>query len=645
MYAYCIFCNFPDMLLYQSSLLQSWKIVCRITILIICCFFLSSQRVYAWVYPEHRLITIAAIQKLTHQQRRSLDFLWNLIQQGYGNRFAISVIDTSRKEKGRLLDFAAWPAIAGDHSCSPADMLNTITNSKWILNVNDIGVKLGEKLLLAKSNSQRSNYLRMSDMQLLKKDDQYATRAGVNSVHFLSPKTDVATPLEQYIQQSTQKGAALNAMGVYAYFHQQAMIKMWTYWHESDKTPGHLSLLMAALADEAFAIHFLQDAFAAGHIAGSWGGAALQKGTHDHYNEEGLEIQTWAGNRKVVKGDAWMREQDINLASTVVAKSLAQFFSMADEEVMPTQVVERTPSNFNVCTNTVMPEFVFNTTVIHQIIEQTPIPGLASGAGSLPRFRAELGPFIGVSTGISGVSVSGGFGPDQKVAGALGGLEANIRFGFGLDGVVNQSGDGLIFIDAGWKQESSSSNNIFYNGGAVATNAITSAIPARSAYNLRLRMPFCLIPGDLILAAPILGLLAPKTYKKMAIAAVNGGLVPWQSAVRTRIGRFQMVLGREIGLSFYGVRTPRDFLIIPDNNNQAVLIEYRSTKIELPIVEYRPFKSFSANQSSGILIQIHTGVDLPHRTKLLAPSTATMPTLQPVWFTGVRVLFNWRRYL
>ena len=143
----------------------------------------------------------------------------------------------------------------------------------------------------------------------------------------------------------------------------------------------------------------------------------------------------------------------------------------------------------------------------------------------------------------------------------MGGMEANIRFGLGLDGVLNQSGDGLIFIQAGWRQDGASSNTFVYSSSSAATNSLASAIPARSAYNLRLRLPFCLIPGDLILASPLL-LFSPNTYKKMGIAAVNGGLIPWQSGIASSIGRFQLILGREVGLTFYGLRNPKDFIII-----------------------------------------------------------------------------------
>ncbi len=81
---------------------------------------------------------------------------------------------------------------------------------------------------------------------------------------------------------------------------------------------------LSALADEAFAIHFLEDAFASGHVAGVWGNASLRKGTHDYYDEHGLEVSTWNGDRLVIKGDAWMRPEDAERAAQTVMQSLAQ---------------------------------------------------------------------------------------------------------------------------------------------------------------------------------------------------------------------------------------------------------------------------------------------------------------------------------
>jgi len=65
----------------------------------------------------------------------------------------------------------------------------------------------------------------------------------------------------------------------------------------------------------------------------------------------------------------------------------------------------------------------------------TPVPGLAEGAGDIPRVRAELGLFIGVVTALRFNGVSSGFSVNQNTSGAIGGIDAAVRLGLGLEGV------------------------------------------------------------------------------------------------------------------------------------------------------------------------------------------------------------------
>ena len=58
-----------------------------------------------------------------------------------------------------------------------------------------------------------------------------------------------------------------------------------------------------------------------------------------------------------------------------------------------------------------------------------------------------------------------------------------------------------------------------------------------------MRVPFWLIPLDLLIAAPLLGTTSPETFTQMAAVAANGGLLPWQAGIATSFGRFQFVLG------------------------------------------------------------------------------------------------------
>ena len=110
-------------------------------------------------------------------------------------------------------------------------------------------------------------------------------------------RLNASIEMKEYFSACLAKGAPLNALGAYSWFHVSAMYKAARYAGENLSPEKRSDLILAALADEAFALHFLEDVYAAGHIAGTWGKAALRKGTHDYYNEKGLEIVTWGGGK------------------------------------------------------------------------------------------------------------------------------------------------------------------------------------------------------------------------------------------------------------------------------------------------------------------------------------------------------------
>lgn len=75
-----------------------------------------------------------------------------------------------------------------------------------------------------------------------------------------------------------------------------------------------------------------------------------------------------------------------------------------------------------------------------------------------------------------------------------------------------------------------------------------------------------------------------------------------------------------------------------------MLINYRSKQFDFPIVEYRPFRTFSLDQSSSLVIQFNIGVDIPHNETVKLPQGIEVPELQPVWYLGLRTAFDWRYY-
>ena len=165
--------------------------------------------------------------------------------------------------------------------------------------------------------AERTNALRTSDTRLQRADVEYATRAGSNNAHFLLPRPRTDTTPKEYAELTLSPGSEINAIGVYAWFHLSALQKATRLASEQLAPAQRQALARAMLADEAFALHFLEDTFAAGHVAGTWGDVSQRKGTHDYYNAAGLEVFTWKGgsDSMVLMGDAHMRPEDAERAA------------------------------------------------------------------------------------------------------------------------------------------------------------------------------------------------------------------------------------------------------------------------------------------------------------------------------------------
>jgi len=611
-----------------------------LTLLLATCLgVLQPATALAWLYPEHRDITVLAIQQLEPAARAVLEQLWSEARTGHETRLCVQLVDTAPGNPV-CIDYAAWPAIAGDHSCSARDLLSTVLDAPWILDVARISARLKKQLATATRRDQHINAVRGSDIELQRADLNYATRAGSNNVHFLLARPDVGMEPAAYAHLVLDSGAELNAMGTYVWYHLRALARA-ARIARGDLTPAaRAQVALAMLADEAFALHFLEDSFAAGHMAGTWGKAPVRKGTHDYYNEHGLEMVTWNGHRFVGKGDAYMRPQDAERAATAVRASLAQLIDALDGKSDTVAAAEGAaatePEAFDVCRESRFPALAGTVAEIRglvPIVAQTPVPALGPGPGELPRFHAELGPFVGFSAGIRGVALAGGFGSTQTGVSTTEGLDGSVRVGIGLEGVLNESGDGLAFAEGGLRLDASTLG--------------AATVPGRGAITARLRVPFWLIPGDLVLAAPVLALSSPQTLQKMAVQAANGGLIPWQVGLATPIGRFQFMLGREVGLSFYRSRQD-DSMPIPTPGvgpTNTTRVAFRSLQVELPFLEYRPFRSFALDQSSSLVLQFYGGFDTPFQSSVVSPEGAPKPGLRTVGLGGIRVVFDWRYYL
>jgi hypothetical protein len=640
---------------------------------------------WGWIYPEHRDIAVRAVQGLDPDRKAAFDRFWQSTREGHESRLCAQGADAAQGLAPSCIDWAAMSGIAGDHSCSSREMWETVRTSDWVLQVADVAAQLKvdlaripitargpsteggpgfvadarRQLASEKDRADRQNALRIADTRLQRADPQYAFRADTNLAHFMLARPDTNLDPLKYAAYALRPGAELNAPGVYVWFHLSAMQKASRLADARLSPEARRALTRAALLDEAFALHFLEDMYAAGHVAGSWGDVAQRKGTHDFYNEHGLEVITWAGrdHTEVLLGDAHMRPEDAERAARRVRISLEQVLDAAAgrSRGYPLPAVDDAadrPDDFDICKSVTFPDRELGigsgsgrySQTTGEVLYDTPVPGLGPGVGALPRTRSEVGTFIGLSGTIDVRGIDGGFEPSASGGGVIGALDIGMRFGLGIEGALGDSGDGLVFGQIGLRAETPSSNSATGTAFAGLSGSLSAAIPSRTGFSVRLRMPFYAVPGDLLFLSPLY-FANREAYTQMAVTAAQGGLIPWQRPWSTSIGRFQVVLGREIGLTWFGILS-QDQLAAPSDlrGGVAKIVNYRSVLVDLPIVEFRPFRAYSSDQGSTLLFQLFAGVDLPYRESIDSPAGAAPVDLRPVYSLGLRMVFDWRNY-
>lgn len=658
---------------------------CLRALLVLAAFSVASPA-FGWIYPEHRDIAVLAVLGLDPERRAQFDRLWEDARIGAEARLCARGADNQQGTSPSCIDWAALPGIAGDHSCSSREMLDTVRSADWILRVAGVAAQLKVDLagipvtappdmtqddatLLAEARrrltsetnrAERLNALRTADNQMQRADPQYATRADANLAHFLLARPTTSLDPNEYALLALSPGSPLNAIGVYSWYHVSALRKAGRLAHETMGDEQRRTLTRSMLFDEAFALHFLEDSFASGHVAGSWGTISQRKGTHDFYNQNGLEVFTWRGRDRtiVLMGDAHMRPEDAALAASAVRTSLEQVLDTASGRSRgyalphaPRARIE--PDDFDICASKTFPDRGLGkpgdrpgpyAAPLEEALLVTPVPGLGAGLGARPRSRSEVGSFTGIAGAIDVRHVGGGFAPGQDDSGWIGGLDLGLRAGLGLEGALGDAGDGLVFAQVGFRADSPSSNKATGTALGSLTGSLSAAIPARSAVSARFRLPFYLVPGDLLLLSPMY-FFAQETYTGMAVTAANGGLIPWQQGWRTPIGRFQFVLGREIGVTWYGQGGATQLAAPPATPGGITrVVNYKSVNFDFPILEYRPFRSFATNQSSTLLFQLFAGADSPYGESVEAPPGAPPVELQTVYSVGLRMVFDWRYY-
>ena len=615
---------------------------------------LGPSTVSAWIYPEHRDIAVAAIGKLSPADRASLEALWAEALQGYAAKLCQGLSEGDQGLEPACIDFAAFPALSGDHSCSPKDVLEHVLPSDWIVGVARVSAMTKARLAEATSRQSKLNVIATNNLDLQVTDPEYATRAGSNLAHFMLPRE--SDDLDQYLAACLAEGAPLNALGMYAQYHVAAVALAQRLASGHVPDAERAALARDILAMEGFSLHWLEDIYSSGHDVGTWGNVAWRKGTHDYYCEFGLDTSDWSGRPLVAFGDANMKPADVERASHAVAVSLSQVaraltpgdeFGRRAEGWGPGAAAMR---SFDACNAPAQPKAGGSKTVGEYFVDQVhrmPKPSMGPGSVHVPRFRDELGPFVS-AWGAVGGGVGFGSAAGTSLTGNLG---AGVRFGFGADSLTGSIGTGIGFLEVGFVSQSAQQGECGADPGCAALGpaAFFPRVPARTGFDLGLRMPFWVVPGDILILAPVLFFADRQALSKVGVEAASGGHWPYERSFATSAGIFQFIAGREFRVALFGYLWQEAPIAIlqygtaPDGTHQYATVQFREVQLQFPVVEWTPFRTFATQLTVATQIQLGFSYGLVS-TNVLYPQGAPFSSGAP-WQVWIRGIFDGRYFM
>jgi hypothetical protein len=98
---------------------------------------------------------------------------------------------------------------------------------------------------------------------------------------------------------------------------------------------------------------------------------------------------------------------------------------------------------------------------------------------------------------------------------------------------------------------------------------------------------------------------------------------------------------------FHGYLSGRQRILVPSmvaGSKEVGLLSLKSIGFDLPVLEYRPFRSFSMDQTSTLLFQLYGEFEMPGSAEVVSPTGFPVPELRTIYDFGVRLAFDWRRY-
>ncbi len=379
-------------------------------------------------------------------------------------------------------------------------------------------------------------------------------------------------------------------------------------------------LASLALFSEVFALHFLEDSFSSG-LHGGMGGPAMMKGTHDEYSIHGSPFAL------LVRPGLFSARRRAPDASRICGAREARVAALAFPDLTrvvtdPAVRVGSSSRSFRLENADYVWRFDscrWNESRVQPCLRDhhsgsrgtcgcrsiMPVPGRGARAhAALPRGDRALTRF---GAGTDGAAHVGRFfhrapleRPSERQRASCSLVSAS-----GSEGAIGISSDGLIELGIGRELRFGAGDepgceDLRRRGERLLAGACRPGAPS----SFTICAPYWLIPGDLVLVAPILLLVDFDAYKRAwAIMSAQRRLARLAADhLVTSIGTFQFVLGRELNVLLFNDDDPVLAFNGGDPNSRATTgVRGQQRQVRRPRASRtRPFRSFSNTLTSAL---------------------------------------------
>jgi len=256
----------------------------------------SSREARAWYFPEHVEISHDGLVQLRPEIREVLrSAVGRARDEGLAlcDRVDASLEDVvvrrpleTRMVRSQVrvecVPYAALGALAGDHASSIFELRTVLASPKAIEITSAVAYewsRFQDALRgLPNTSIERMSFVHELDVVFYFIDPGYELRAQATRAHFV----DAGRPIDAAVREAAETGRVDDALGQFLAHHLRSL-DLATRARTSD-----------AILEHAFALHFLQDAFAAGHLVmtpETWkSGNDRARARHDYFDAKGLAV-------------------------------------------------------------------------------------------------------------------------------------------------------------------------------------------------------------------------------------------------------------------------------------------------------------------------------------------------------------------